>query len=96
MLDTLDKQLKIKEEERRLQKMNDLEQDESNLKYQFEQFDKRNYRNRSYGQNPKVYEYYRDLELERLRREKELEHRLVEEAAAKKMQEEDYKRYRKQ
>lgn len=68
MLDTLDKQLKIKEEERRLQKMNDLEQDENNLKYQYDQFDRRNNRNRSYGQNPKVYEYYRDLELERMRR----------------------------
>ena len=56
------------------------------MKYQYDQFDKRRYQNKGSGQNPKVYEYYRDLELERIKREKELDHRLVEEAAVKKMQ----------
>lgn len=51
MLDTLDKQMELKAQEKRLQKITSLEADEANLKYQMDQFDKRRFQGRKFGQN---------------------------------------------
>jgi hypothetical protein len=51
MLDTLDKQLQMKAQERKNQRNRSLELDEANLKYQYEQFDKRGFNGRHFGQN---------------------------------------------
>lgn len=51
MLDTLDKQLRLKQEEKKRERNKSLEIDQANLKYQFDQFDKRNYHGKSFGQN---------------------------------------------
>ena len=65
MLDTLDRQMQIKEEEKKFQKMHELHVDNLNMQYQFEQFDKRNQRNKKFGQNPRVYDYYQKIDHER-------------------------------
>lgn len=96
MLDTLDKQLQIKAEEKRQQRQNSLEADEANLRYQYEQFDRRRNQGKKFGQNENVYQYYKNLEEDKRIREREFEHRIVDEAAVKKMEEEDYKRYIKE
>ena len=61
MMDTLDKQIQIKAEEKKNQKMQDLQIDNVNMQYQYQQFDKRNRANKYYGQNPNVYNYYKRL-----------------------------------
>lgn len=91
MLDTLDRQLEMKEKEKVWQKNHDLEMDEQNLKYQYEQFEKRKGKLHQRGQNPVVYDYYQRLDAHKRAKEFELEHLIVEEAAAKKKMEEDRK-----
>ena len=83
MMDTLDKQIQIKAEEKKNQKMQDLQIDNVNMQYQYQQFDKRNRANKYYGQNPNVYNYYKRLQEEKNMKEKELEYLIVEEAALK-------------
>lgn len=39
--------------------------DQANLKYQFDQYDKRNSNGKRFGQNPNVYQYYKNLDQER-------------------------------
>ncbi len=51
MLDTLDKQLQIKALEKKKQRVNSLETDEVNLKYQYDQFDRRKNQGRRFSQN---------------------------------------------
>ena len=41
--------------------MQELHNDNINMQYQFDQFDKRNKSNKHYGQNPRVYDYYRKI-----------------------------------
>ena len=72
MVDTRDRQLQMKEQERRWKKSNDLEMDEANLKYQYEQFDKRNAKINYKGQNPLVYDYYQKLDAHKRAKEYEL------------------------
>jgi len=45
--------------------MQELQNDNMNMQYQFDQFDKRNKNNKYYGQNPRVYDYYRKIEHEK-------------------------------
>lgn len=70
MMDTLDKQIQIKAEEKKNQKMQDLQMDNVNMQYQYQQFDKRNRPHKYYGQNPNVYNYYKRLEEEKNMKEK--------------------------
>ncbi len=42
--------------------MNSLETDEANLRYQYDQFDRRRFQGRKFGQNENVYQYYKNLE----------------------------------
>ena len=70
MMDTLDKQIQIKAEEKKNQKMQDLQMDNVNMQYQYQQFDKRNRQHKYYGQNPNVYNYYKRLEEEKNMKEK--------------------------
>ena len=62
MLDTLDQQVKIKAEEKKFQQMYNLHLDNSNMQYQYNQFDRRNIKNKRYGQNENVYKYFRELD----------------------------------
>ena len=45
--------------------MQELHNDNINMQYQFDQFDKRNKSNKHYGQNPRVYDYYKKIEQEK-------------------------------
>ncbi len=45
--------------------MHELHVDNMNMQYQFDQFDKRNRNNKQFGQNPRVYDYYRRLDQEK-------------------------------
>lgn len=42
-----------------------METDQANLRYQFEQFDKRRGQNKKFGQNENVYNYYKNLQEEK-------------------------------
>lgn len=44
-----------------MKKFHELETDEANLKYQFEQFEKRQNSLSLKGQNPHIYDYYKTL-----------------------------------
>lgn len=58
-----------------------MERDYRNLQYQFEYFDNRNINHKNHGQNPKVYEYYMELERQKRMKDADLEQRFIEEAA---------------
>lgn len=64
VLDTLDRQLQMKAEEREEAKRKSIEEDEENIKYQLNQFDHKG-KNKKYEQNLNVYEYYRKLNREK-------------------------------
>ena len=92
MLDELDRQLHMKDEQKRMEKMQNAEMQYKNQRIQQENFNKRSRSNgKNYGQDPRVYQYYQDLNMQKMRRERQLEHRLVDEAAMQ-LAEKDYKR----
>lgn len=66
--------------------MHELHVDNENMQYQFDQFDRRNKNHKQFGQNPRVYDYYRRLDQEKNMKQKQLQHLIVEEAAVKKKQ----------
>lgn len=45
--------------------MHELHVDNENMQYQFDQFDRRNKNHKQFGQNPRVYDYYRRLDQEK-------------------------------
>ena len=58
--------------------------EEMNNKYQEDYHLNRSKRGKHYGQNPNVYQYYQNLTYDKINKERELEHRLVDEAAIQK------------
>lgn len=65
MQDTLDKQVLIKEQEKKYQRVHELQTDIANLKYQDQQLNKLGYHPHFKSQNPYVYDYYKQLERHR-------------------------------
>lgn len=96
MVDSLDMQMEIKEKEKQYQKHQDRQVDDANLRYQYNQFDRRKYQPNFKSQNPKVYDQFRSLEMYKKAKEDELHHILVEEGAVKKKIEEDRKLFMKE
>lgn len=41
--------------------MHSLETDEANLKYQYDQFDKRKFQGRRFSQNENIYQHYKNI-----------------------------------
>jgi hypothetical protein len=73
----LDRQREQKSAEASAARSLDLIQSQANLEYQNNAFQNRNHQNKKYEQNEKVYNYYRDLYHQKMRKDKELEHKLV-------------------
>ena len=96
MVDSLDMQMEIKEKEKQYQKHQDRQVDDANLRYQYNQFDRRKYQPNFKSQNPKVYDQFRSLEMYKKAKEDELHQILVEEGAVKKKIEEDRKLFMKE
>jgi hypothetical protein len=84
VIETLDQQRQLKEELRKKQREEEIQQFFKNEEYQDQQFSNRAKQVRKYEQNEGVYNYYRDLHNQKLRRDRELEHKFVDEAQLRK------------
>lgn len=67
-------------------------QSQANLEYQNNAYQSRSNQNKKYEQNEKVYNYYRDLYQQKVRRDRELEHKLVDEVLVKRGEEDSRRR----
>jgi hypothetical protein len=70
MIDELDQQVKLKSMEKKLQKSLELSEEEKNLKYQYDQFDRRKMGQKHLVQNPLAYQHYQQLSKQKEERER--------------------------
>lgn len=82
MMDTLDLQLRQKDEEHRKNRLKNQEVEEMNKKMQEDYFKPKE--RKIYTQNEKIYQYYNNIEQQRQLKEEELNVRFVEEARHRK------------
>ena len=87
LVDSLDKQLEMKESERKMEKLNESAIMQANQNYQ-RILDERNKKNNRYLQNQRVYSYYDSLNQQRLEKQKDMEKHYIEEASARKKEQE--------
>lgn len=90
---TLDKQRQEKDAELRQRKMQEELENQRNMEYQ-KSLLHRNGGHKKYEQNQKVYNYYRDIYNQKMRRDKDLEHKFVDSVQQKEAEEAQRRRQR--
>ena len=77
MIETLDRQREEKDHQRRSGREKEEQEYQKNMDYQNQLFQNRNGGNKAYEQNQRVYNYYKDIYQQKVRKDKDLEVKLV-------------------